>query len=289
MKNLREIIAEAEERKIAIGHFNVSELAALRAVTRAAHDLGVPVIIGTSEGEREFIDLHDAVSMVRDLREKHGQPVFLNADHTYSLEKVKEAVDAGYDAVIFDGAKLSLEENIAGTKEAVAYTRAKAPQVVVEAEVGNIGSGSAIRKEIPEGAAIRPEDLTAPEEAARFVRETGVDLLAPAVGNIHGMFVSAPEPALDIERIRAVRKATGVPLVLHGASGNTDEELRAAIDAGIAVVHISTEIRAAWRRGVEKSLEEKPDEVAPYKLLIGAEKKIYEVVVEKLKLFNNLV
>ena len=123
MKTLREIIADAEKRKVAIGHFNVSELAVFRAVTKAARDLGIPVIIGTSEGEREFIDLHDAVSMVRDLREKHGQAVFLNADHTYSIEKVREAVDAGYDAVIFDGAKLSFEENVARTREAVAYAR----------------------------------------------------------------------------------------------------------------------------------------------------------------------
>lgn len=283
---LREVIADAESRNAAIGHFNISELAAFRAVTKAARDLGVPVIIGTSEREREFIDLHDAVSMVRDLREKHGQAVYLNADHTYSVEKVKEAVDAGYDAIIFDGAKLSLEDNIAKTKEAVAYAREKAPQVVMEAEIGNIGSGSVIRKEIPEGAAIRPEDLTTPEEAARFVKETGVDLLAPAMGNIHGMFANAPEPALDIERIRAIREAAGVPLVLHGASGNTDEELKAAIAAGISIIHISTEIRAAWREGVEKSLAEQPDEVAPYKLLSEAEEKIYEIVLAKLKLFN---
>ncbi len=285
---MREVIIDAESRAVAVGHFNVSELAAFRAVTKAAHDLGVPVIIGTSEGEREFIDIHDAVAMVRDLREKHGQPVFLNADHTYSLEKVKEAVEAGYDAVIFDGAKLSIEENIAKTKEVVGFIKETAPRVLVEAEIGNVGSGSAIRKEIPAGAAIRPEDLTTSEEASRFVKETGVDLLAPAVGNIHGMFADAPEPALDIERIQAIRQAAGVPLVLHGASGNTDEELRAAIAAGITIVHISTEIRTAWREGIEKSLRDQPDEVAPYKLLSEAEKKIYEIVLAKLKLFNNI-
>lgn len=287
-KSLREIISDAENRKVAIGHFNVSELAAFRAVTKAAYDLGVPVIIGTSEGERDFVNVHDAVAMVRDLREKHGQAVYLNADHTYSVEKVKEAVEAGYDAVIFDGANLPLEENISKTKEVVGFIKETAPQVLTEGEIGNVGSGSAIRKEIPEGVAIRPEDLTTPEEAARFVEETGVDLLAPAVGNIHGMFANAPEPALDIARIKAVREAAGVPLVLHGASGNTDEELKAAIAAGIVIIHISTEIRVAWREGVEKSLAEKPDEVAPYKLLSEAENKIYQIVLKKLKLFNNL-
>ncbi|MDP3991755.1 MAG: class II fructose-bisphosphate aldolase [Candidatus Colwellbacteria bacterium] len=292
MKNLREIIAEAEKKKVAIGHFNVSELAAFRAVTKAARDLGVPVIIGTSEGERDFIDIHDAVAMVRDLREKHGQPVFLNADHTHSIEKVKEAVEAGYDAILFDGAALPFEENIQKTREVVTYVKKMAPQILVEAEIGNIGSGSTIRKELPHGAAINPEDLTTPEEAVRFVKGTEIDLLAPAVGNIHGMFANAPEPALDNQRIKlireALRQAQGkpVPLVLHGASGNTDEELKTAITAGISIIHISTEIRVAWRKGVEKSLEEKPDEVTPYKLLSGAENKIYEIVLARLKLFS---
>lgn len=294
MKSLREVIAEVEVRKIAIGHFNISELAAFRAVARAAHDLGVPVIIGTSEGEREFIDVHEAVAMVRDLREKHGQPVFLNADHTYSMEKVKEAVGAGYDAILFDGAKLSFEENILKTKEVVGFIKKSAAQVLVEGEIGNIGSGSMIRKEMPEGAAIRVEDLTTPEEALRFIKETGVDLLAPAVGNVHGMFANAPEPALDIPRIKAIkealRQAQGkqVPLVLHGASGNTDEELKAAIEAGVSVIHISTEIRRAWREGVEESLRDMPEEVAPYKLLSEAERGIYEIVLAKLKLFSGL-
>ena len=286
MQSLREIIAEAEKKKVAVGHFNVSELAAFRAVTKAARDLGVPVIIGTSEGERDFIDIHDAVAMVRDLREKHGQPVFLNADHTHSIEKVKEAVEAGYDAILFDGAALPFEENIQKTREVVTYVKKMAPQILVEAEIGNIGSGSTIRKELPHGAAINPEDLTTPEEAVRFVKETEIDLLAPAVGNIHGMFANAPEPALDTQRIKLIREAAGVPLVLHGASGNTDEELKTAITAGISIIHISTEIRVAWRKGVEKSLEEKPDEVTPYKLLSGAENKIYEIVLAKLKLFS---
>ncbi len=308
MKSLREIITDAEARKIAVGHFNVSELVAFRAVTKAAFDLGVPVIIGTSEGEREFINVHDAVAMVRDLREKRGQPVFLNADHTHSLEKVKEAVGAGYDAILFDGATLPFEENISKTREVVEYVKNNAPQILVEGEIGNIGSGSTVRKEMPQGTAIRPEDLTKPEEATRFVQETGVDLLAPAVGNIHGMLVRRPvrqsfsvggslgeggfvgyDQPLDVARIKAVREAAGVPIVLHGASGNTDEELKAAIAAGIAIIHISTEIRVAWREGLEKSLREKPDEVAPYKLLSEAENKIYKVASQKLKLFNNLL
>ena len=145
-----------------------------------------------------------------------------------------------------------------------------------------------IRKELRKDGAIRPEDLTKPEDAARFVKETGVDMLAPAVGNIHGMFANAPEPALDIARIRAIRKAAGVPLVLHGGSGNTDEDFLAAIDAGVSIIHIRTELRVAWRMGLEKALKEKPEEIAPYKVLSTAVEAVKEIVDSKLKLFNKI-
>lgn len=288
VRSLREIISEAEKRRVAVGHFNISELGALKAVAEVAAELKVPVIIGTSEGEREFIDVHEAVALVESLRKDHGQEIFLNADHTHSLAKVKEAVAAGYDAVLFDGTKLTLEENIQQTKEAVKYVKSKSKNILIEGELGNIGSGSAIRKALPEGGAIRPEDLTKPEEAARFVQETGIDLLAPAVGNLHGMFANAPEPALDIERIAAIKKAIKVPLVLHGGSGNTDEDFLAAMDAGISIIHISTELRVAWRKGVEKGLGEKPEEIAPYKLMEPAIEEMKKVVYNRLKLFNKI-
>ena len=243
MQSLIEIVREAEAKHIAIGHFNFSDLAGLKAIFDAARELGVPVILGASEGERAFVGPRQAAALVRSLREEYGYPVFLNADHTYSFEKVKEAVDAGYDAVIFDGAKLPLEENIRIAKQCVEYAKSKNPSIIVEGELGYIGSGSEVRKELPEGAAVNPEDLTKPEEASGFVRETGVDMLAPAVGNIHGMFANAPDPALDLARIAEIKKAAGVPLVLHGASGNTSDDLRGAIVAGISIVHINTEFR----------------------------------------------
>jgi fructose-bisphosphate aldolase class II len=154
--------------------------------------------------------------------------------------------------------------------------------------MGNIGSGSEIRKEIPKGAAINPDDLTRPEDAARFVKETKVDMLAPAVGNIHGMFANAPEPALDIERIKKIKEAVKIPLVLHGGSGNTDEDFLRAIEAGVSIIHISTEIRAAWRKGIEEALKANPDEVAPYKLTELALKNMEEVVARRLRLFNKI-
>ena len=117
MKTLKEYILEAEKKGVAIGHFNISNLETLRGIFEAAKKLDVPVIIGTAEGERNFIGTKTAVALVKNLREEFNYPIFLNADHTYSFDKVKEAVDAGYDAVIFDATNLSFEENIKITKQ----------------------------------------------------------------------------------------------------------------------------------------------------------------------------
>lgn len=292
VKTLRQVIQEADAAKRAIGHFNISDIAALKAIFEAAKELNVPVIIGVSEGEREFIDIHEAVALVKGLREEHDYPIYLNADHTYSLEKVKEAVAAGVDAVIFDGAKLSFAENVAKTKEVVEYVKAEAQkqnrEILVEGELGYIGTSSKILTELPAGAALSPEMFTKPEEAAQFVKETGVDLLAPAVGNIHGMIGVGLDPALDIPRIAAIRAACGVPLVLHGGSGSKDEEFVKSAQNGMAIIHINTEIRKAWREGIEFALKANPGEVTPYKLLAGPVAAVKAVVLNRLKLFSGL-
>jgi fructose-bisphosphate aldolase class II len=300
MKSLKEFIQEAEKNKIAIGHFNVSDLAGLKAVFEAAKNIQLPIIIGVSEGERDFIGVRQIASLIKSLREEYNFPtpnkslqdytgqVFLNADHTHSLKKIKEAVEAGFDAVMFDASQLPLEENVKKTKEAVDYAKNIDPNILVEGEIGYIGGGSTILKEIPKDAAIKTEDLSKPEEAAQFLKETGVDLLAPAVGNIHGIFKNASQPNLNIERIKEIKNAVKVPLVLHGGSGIKDGELTAAIDAGISIVHINTELRLAWRKGIEKAFKENSDEIVPYKLLPIAVEGIKKVAEHKLKVFNKL-
>jgi len=288
MQGLRELITDAETRKAALGHFNISDSEGLRGIFNAARKLSLPVIIGTSEGERDFLGVRQAAALVKSLREEFDYPVFLNADHTYSFEKIKEAVDAGYDAVIFDGTELPFEENIKITKKCVAYAKGKNPNILVEAELGFIGKSSKILDTIPEGAQITEEHMTKPEEAAEFVKETGVDLLAPAVGNLHGMLRSGAEPRLNIDRVRAIREAAGIPLVLHGGSGTSDEDFKDAIKAGVAIVHINTEIRLAYRKGLQLFLQENPDEIAPYKFMKGAVQEVERVVGARLRLFNNL-
>lgn len=288
MKNLREYIEEAGKKKVAIGHFNISNLEAFWGIFNAARDLKVPVIIGVSEGERDFVGVKQAVALVRSLREEFSYPIFLNADHTYSFDRVKEAVDAGFDAVIFDGAKLSFEENVKITAQCVDYAKRENPDILVEAEFGYIGQSSKILDAIPEGVKLDRSDLTSPEQAKKFVEKTGVDLFAPAVGNIHGMLRGGVDPKLDTELVGEIRKVAGVPLVLHGGSGNSAHDFRKAIENGISIVHINTEIRVAYRDAVRKSLEDSPDEVAPYKFLKPGVLAVQKVVDAKLRLFNNI-
>ena len=285
MKTLKQILKEAETKHIAVGHFNVSDLVALRAVFEAARELGVPVLIGTSEGEQEFIGPYQAVALIRSLREEYNWPIFLNADHTHSLDRVKEAAEAGYDEILFDGSKLPFEENVKQTKQAVEIVKSINPQILIEGEIGYIGSSSEVMKERPAGI-----ELTTPEEAEKFVKETGVDILAPAVGNMHGLLEQMAEGKLqkhlDIERIKKIKKAAVVPLTLHGGSGTADKDFREAIKAGVSIIHINTEIRLAWRRGIEEGLKKNPNEVAPYKILPPALEGIKEIVKNRLKLFQ---
>jgi len=283
MKTLKEYLDWAEEKQVAIGHFNVSDSEGLKAVVESATELGVPVIIGVSENERSFLGVAEIRALVEVSKEK-GLPVFLNADHTYSIPASMEAVDQKYDAVIIDGAEKPFVENVMMTKEVVQYARQHHPHMLVEGELGFIGKSSSLHDEIPEG--VSEETQTTPEDAEKFVEETGVDLFAPSVGNIHGLIRSG-EPKLNIERIKEIRKAVKVPLVLHGASGNTDLEVWEAIQAGIRIVHINTELRVAYKEGIKKSIMS-TDEVAPYKFMAEGVEEMKKVVTAKLKVFNGL-
>jgi fructose-bisphosphate aldolase, class II len=225
--------------------------------------------------------------VVKSLRDEFDFPIFLNADHTHSRAGAEEVARAGFDSIVFDLSALPLEQNVRQTREAVAALKAINPSMLVEGEIGDIGSGS----EIHETMAAPSKKLTTPEEARQFVVGTGIDILAPAVGSMHGMSRSMvrgdSKQHLDIDRIAAIRKVAGVPLTLHGGSGTDDDDFRRAIAAGISIVHINTEVRVAWRRSLEASLAGKPDEVVPYKILPPVVESVREVVRSRLRLFSN--
>ena len=302
---LREHMAEAKKEGWAIGHFNFSTADQLRAIVEAAAELKVPVMAATSEGEADFVGRDQAVALVRSYQ-KEGYDVFLNADHHKSWETAKAAIDAGYDSVLIDASRLPFEENIALTKKVVDYAlevaKSSGREIPVEGELGYLKGNSEVQKKVE----ISREDYTKPEEAKDFVVRTGIDRLAIVFGNIHGIvkeviMVAAPTPEgagaptkasgeehLDIETLENIAVAVpGITLVLHGASGLKDDEVRAAIQNGIANVHINTELRVAYHEALEGELEKEPGQTTPYKFLGPSYEATKKIVLEKLKLFGS--
>ena len=286
MPALRPILRQLEKEGAALGHFNVADLVLLKAVLGAADDISVPVFIGASEGERDFFGTHQLAAFLKDIREDSHIPVFLNADHRHSLVKAIEAAKAGFDSIGIDFSALPIEQNASRTKEAVEAIKAINPNIPAEGEIGDIGTGS----EIHEIEHRDHANLTTPEEARQFVQATGIDVLAPAVGNRHGMAKSMVQGTkkkhLDVDRIAQIKKASSVFLTLHGGSGTVDGDLRDAIAAGINIIHINTELRVAWRRSLDGSLGRDPEQVVPYRILRPVVDAVKEVVSSRLRLFT---
>jgi fructose-bisphosphate aldolase class II len=287
MVTLHQVLKHAETEGIAIGHFNVSDWVTLKAVFESARDRNVPVIVGVSESERQFLGVRQIAATVKTLREEYDFPIFLNADHSHSLASAMEAAKAGFDSVVFDVSTSPLEENIRLTRTAVETLKAIRPEIIVEGEIGDIGSGS----EIHDTARDLRKGLTSPAEARQFVEETRIDTLAPAVGNMHGMLKSMvtgdTRKRLDLERIRTIKEQARVFMTLHGASGTDDGDLEGAIAAGITIVHINTEVRIAWRHGLDSALSTQPNEIVPYKILPQVVESVKERVAARLALFDS--
>ena len=287
MSSLREVLKRAEADRVAVGHFNFSDLVGFNAIVAAAREKNLPVMVGVSEGEREFTGVRQAAALVKAVRDEYDYPIFLNADHTHSIARAEAAAKAGFDEVIFDGSALALEENIRQTKKAIEAIKSINPAILVEGEIGWIGASSAVLEKVPEGVGV----MTTPEEARQFVEATKVDVLAPAVGNMHGMLSSmvhgGVQKRLDIRRIAEIKAEAKIFMTLHGGSGTNDEDFKRAIEAGMTIVHVNTELRIAWRRGVEAGLAADPNEIAPYKILGPAVEAVKRVVGSRLELFSS--
>jgi ketose-bisphosphate aldolase len=286
MQKLREVLEQAQKNKVAVGHFNIGDDNILMGVFAAARELRVPVMVGVSEGERAFLGVRQVAALVKSLRDEFDFPIYLNADHTHSLAKALEAANAGFDSIVFDLSALPFDENVRQTRDAVQKLKAINPDILVEGEIGDIGTGSEIHATAPDLTKFR----TTPDEAKKFIAATGIDILAPAVGNMHGLVQSMVEGKtkkhLDIARIAAIKKETGSLLTLHGGSGTDDDDFRRAIQAGINVVHINTELRLVWRNSLDTSLAQHPAEVVPYKILPAVVEAIKQVALSRLRLFN---
>ncbi|MCX6724400.1 MAG: class II fructose-bisphosphate aldolase [Candidatus Staskawiczbacteria bacterium] len=284
MKNIKYYLEKAQKEQWAIGQFNFSDFTQMKAIVEAGEKMKSPLILGTSEGESKFFGLQEAVALRDVLRKKSGLPIFLNLDHGKSFEYLKEAIDAGYDMVHLDGSKLSLEENIKITKEVVKYARKKG--VTVEGEVGRIGNDAS--RLYSEKFVIKEEDLTKPEDAFRFLKETKADLLAVSIGNFHGIEISGIDPNLKLDVLKEVREKIGDKfLVLHGGSGTPEEDITGAIKLGIVKININTELRLAFSGNLRRFLNSNKEEIAPYKFLVDSKDSVERLVERKINLFGS--
>jgi len=282
---LNSCLRAATAGRWAIPHFNVSNLEQLRAVVDAAAELKAPVMIGTSEHEREIFTPEAAAAIVAAYEEKFCVPLFLNADHTHSVGLAKAAVDAGYPSIHIDLSKLPFDQNVKGTAEAVRYARKKGRNVSVEGELGTLptDSSTVIKGKVK----IDRSAFTSPEQALEYCHKTGIDRLAPSVGNYHGISASTKKE-LDFRLIAELRAKLrkNVALVLHGGSGSGDAAFKKAIAAGIANIHISTELRIAFTSALRQAMKQMPDEVVPYKLTESAREAVKEKAKHYIKLFG---
>jgi len=260
---LKQILKDAKKNKYAIGQFNFSTLDQLKGILRASSEAETPVILGTSEGELAYLGLEEAVALVEISKIKYKVSAFLNLDHGKNLSLIKKAVDYGFSAVHFDGSGLPLEKNIEYAKKIVEYAHKK--NVLVEGELDAIKKGK----------------ITLLSEAERFVKETGIDSLAVAIGNVHGY---DRKVRLDFERLKEFNKKLAVFLVLHGGSGIPDASIKKAIKLGIVKININTELRMAWKQSLIKILKSR--EIKPYNILPKIEWAVQKKVEQKLKLFN---
>jgi fructose-bisphosphate aldolase, class II len=264
----------------ALGAFNTSNLEVTQAIVRAHVEARAPGIVQTSEGAIRYAGLTTLRDLIRDVADEASVPIVLHLDHGKSFDVASHCIEAGYTSVMIDGSALPLAENIALTRRVV--ERARAVGVWVEGEVGAIPGKEGLRGS---GVGVADSLLTDPDDAARFVRETGVDALAVSVGTIHGAFRGTER--IRFERLEAVHRAVSVPLVLHGGSGLPAEEIRRAVGLGVAKVNIDTELREAFHDALTAHREDEPDHaVDPRAMLTPARDAVQRTVAEKVSLLG---
>lgn len=276
----KEMLKKAQAEGYAVGGFNANNLEIVQAIIEVAEEEKAPVILQASQGAIKYAGLEYIVAMVKTAAEKATVPVALHLDHgTDYLQNIK-CLRAGFTSLMFDGSKLPFDENVALTKKVCEM--AHAVDIPVEAEIGQIGKAGG---DEPGVAIDRAKEFYAkPDEAQKFVELTGLDSLATAIGTIHGC--RTPFAKLDMPRLEKIRELTKVPLVLHGASGVDDEEIKKGIAAGISKINIDTRIRMAFVKKTREVLAEKPDEIDPRKILGPAKEAAKEVIRDRMRHFG---
>ena len=275
----KELLLDAQKNKYAVGAFNVNNMEGIQAIIQAAEELNSPVILQASQGGLKYAGVEYIAALGKLAANNAKVPVALHLDHGTDFEQVMQCIRHGFSSVMIDGSRFPLEENIAFTKKVVEI--AHMVGVTVEAELGKIG-GTEDHITVDE----KDATFTDPQEAKRFVEETGVDYLAIAVGTAHGVYKGVPK--LDYDRITEIRNAIDVPLVLHGSSGVPYESLEKAISLGICKINIDTDIRASFAKTVKEYLLENPDQIDPRKILGPATEAMKKTIKEKMEVFGSV-
>lgn len=264
-------IQEAKKSHYAIPQINVNGLIWIECILKAAEKTRSPIILGTTDKVIDFLGGYDFICKTIKNKVKSMNitvPVIIHLDHGLTLEGCKKAVDAGYDSVMFDGSKLPIDENIAQTKEIVDY--AHKHHVIVEGEVGAIGGN--------EDGVIGNVQYARLEDCIRLAKEANLDTLAPALGSVHGKYQG--EPNLGFKEMEEIQEAIDIPLVLHGASGISDEDLVRAIKLGHAKINFNTEINIAWSNQLRQTLTNDQNIFNPQQILNPSKDVIEETVVQ---------
>ena len=274
----KELLRDAQKHGYAVGAFNTNNLEITHAIIRAAKAKHAPILIQISAGGLRYAGLDFLPMIVRKAAELANVPVALHLDHGPSFEVVMWALRKGFTSVMRDASRLPFDENVAEVVKVV--EAAHFVGVPVEAEIGKI-IGAEEHVVVSERDAL----MTDPDEAANFVEASGCDYLAVAIGNAHGFYKG--DPKLDFQRLEAIREKVSVPLVLHGASGIPDKQIREAVKCGICKINIDTEIRYAFKQKVSQVLREKPEEIDPRKILGPTIDAMQSVVEHKIQIFGS--
>ncbi|MDI3477880.1 MAG: tagatose 1,6-diphosphate aldolase GatY/KbaY [Thermoanaerobacterium sp.] len=271
----KEELFKAMKGKYAIAAFNIHNLETLKAVMQAASEEKSPIILQTTPSTLKFAGAKYIIAMAENAAIEYGIPTILHLDHCENIETIFECIDLGYTSVMVDGSKLSFEQNADMVKKVVDYAHKKGVQV--EAEIGKVG-GTEDDVTVSEYEA----SLTDPNEAVEFVKRTGVDSLAIAIGTAHGMYKGKPK--IDFERLRIIRDLVDIPIVLHGASDVPDEMIRKAVSYGINKINIATDLKNAFGKALKEFFKDNPNEYDPRKYFMPAIDAAKQVAISKIKL-----
>lgn len=282
----RELMARARKEHFAVGAFNLDSQDILKAVARAAVAKNAPVLVEVSQGEVDAIGIDNIRDMVDNYKEELGLEIYINLDHSPTVEACKQAIDAGYEFIHIDISQANKsateEEIIAKTKEVVEY--AKKTGALVESEPHYFGGSSNVHEEKIDFEEIK-KTFSTPEGAKSFVDATGIDTFAVAIGNLHGSY---PVPKiLDLELLSRVRGAINCNISLHGGSGTPGHYFKNAAVIGVTKININSDMRIAYRKTLEKVLKEHPKEYAVVKLMDEVIGAVQGVVEDKIDMFGS--